>query len=85
MQRELLLNFHNNNAYAYWTSLQNTVWKWIESESRHMFYKIVLSAIICHFCENLMIAHAALVLKKNIYTTICKHTGNSWLYGLRHQ
>ena len=35
----------------------------IESESRHMLYKIVLSAIICHFCEKLMIAHAALVLK----------------------
>ena len=27
-----------------------------------MFYKIVLSAIIYHFCEKSMIAHAALVL-----------------------
>ena len=28
-----------------------------------MFYKIVLSAIMCHFCEKLMIAYAELVLK----------------------
>ena len=28
-----------------------------------MVYKIVLSAIICNFCEKSMIAHAALVLK----------------------
>ena len=28
-----------------------------------MFYKIVLSALICNFCEKSMIAHAALVLK----------------------
>ena len=28
-----------------------------------MFYKIVLTVIICHFCEKSMIAHAALVLK----------------------
>ena len=32
-------------------------------ESRHIFYKIDLSTLICHFCEYSMIAHAALVLK----------------------
>ena len=37
--------------------------KWVQSESRHIFYKPDLSALICHFCEKLMIAHAALVLK----------------------
>ena len=31
-----------------------------------MFYKIVLSAFICHFCENSMIAHAALVSKDTL-------------------
>ena len=28
-----------------------------------MFYKTVLSTLICHFCEKSMIAHAALILK----------------------
>ena len=28
-----------------------------------MLYKIVLSPLICHFCEKSMIAHAALILK----------------------
>ena len=37
--------------------------EWIESESRHMFYKIDQSALICHFSEKSMIARAALVLK----------------------
>ena len=37
--------------------------EWIESESRHMLYKIDLSALICHFFEKSMIARAALVLK----------------------
>ena len=51
--------------------------KSIENESRHMFYKSVLSTLICHFFEKSMIAHAALVKKRYICTTICKHTGNS--------
>ena len=37
--------------------------EWIKNESRPMFYKIDLSALVCHFCEKSMIAHAALVLK----------------------
>ena len=36
-----------------------------ENECRYMIYKTVLSALICHFCENSMLAHAALVLKDN--------------------
>ena len=35
----------------------------IESGSRHMFYKIVLSTLICHFYEKSMIVFAALVLE----------------------
>ena len=38
------------------------IW-WIESESRHIFYKVVPSAHIRYLCENSMIAHPALVMK----------------------
>ena len=37
--------------------------EWIESVSRHMFYKIDLSAQFFYFSEKSMIAHAALELK----------------------
>ena len=37
--------------------------EWIKSESRHIFYKIDLSALIFHLCEKSIIAHTALVLK----------------------
>ena len=45
-----------------------------------MFYEIVLSALICHFCEKKM-NYSSHCIGSKIYicTTICKHTGNSGL------
>ena len=50
MQREVSLIFHRNSVYGHFEQVCETKWVNCEIDS-HMFYKIDLSALICHSCE----------------------------------
>ena len=61
MQRELSLNFHRNNVYGHLELLEHV--STFTFNSLNWFCKLAPCDFIRYFCENSMIAHAALVIK----------------------
>ena len=64
----MTLDFHRNKVYGHFEQVRKNQESELKVKVGHMFYKVVLSALICHFYAKSMIAHAALVLNNTLAT-----------------